>query len=563
MAASTIIPNPADTTTARPGNTVFANPNHLRPTSDDAPTTPDQRIAQSEPIPANINSNVGPHSSIPADSSEESERLQERGQPRDMGQWGNQHGETDRIMQNPEVQKDKHFENKLMHPVSNPVTVQFPATKTHPQGPRVSFADEATAQKHSPSVWEQLKGEVGALAQGLGGPATTDEAEQGLKNTPTGFTHPWESLKAAVSGVAGSANNASLMDKAKASWQAGDKVTALRHGVNALIPFVGKNADIAGDELASGDYAKAVGHTLSAILPFLLGGTEAPAAATTEAAAVPKGELWEDVQGSSPASVTSTAKPLAATRQVAEPWEDVQAEPRPQTQNVGLDDARAARDAANAPRATKGASPQSSAASRDLSAEAGQYLAQQSKGKSLADMHTESAEHAPDATSQAEIDEAANKEIAKIQKSPSGKPNVSFETHEGTFINRHRASINIGKAGEVGHVEAVSEPANPDAWRINSVDLDPEFRNKGLGVQAYEKLAKEADKAGVSRLESGGNVSPDAQNVWNALKRRGHDVTQTGTKENPQFVLQTGTKVKPTASIGQEWENFAHEQLSK
>jgi GNAT superfamily N-acetyltransferase len=178
-------------------------------------------------------------------------------------------------------------------------------------------------------------------------------------------------------------------------------------------------------------------------------------------------------------------------------------------------------------------------------------------------MHTEPVEHAPDATSQAEIDEAANKEIAKIQKSPSGKPNVSFETHEGTFINRHRASINIGKAGEVGHVEAVSEPANPDAWRINSVDLDPEFRNKGLGVQAYEKLAKEADKAGVSRLESGGNVSPDAQNVWNALKRRGHDVTQTGTKENPQFVLQTGTKVKPTASIGQEWENFAHAELSK
>jgi hypothetical protein len=37
------------------------------------------------------------------------------------------------------------------------VTVQFPATKTHPQGPIVSFPDEATAQQNSASVWQQLK----------------------------------------------------------------------------------------------------------------------------------------------------------------------------------------------------------------------------------------------------------------------------------------------------------------------------------------------------------------------------------------------------------------------
>jgi len=160
-----------------------------------------------------------------------------------------------------------------------------------PSGHNVAFPASMSmdaVRDAAKNVWEQLKTETGALSQGLGGPATLSEAAQAAKNTPTGVMHPWESLKAAVSGVVGSANNAALMDKAQAAWQAGDKATAIRHGVAALIPFVGQNIDTAGNEAVSGDYAESIGHTLSAILPFLLSGTEPAAVAPEAAPEVPK-----------------------------------------------------------------------------------------------------------------------------------------------------------------------------------------------------------------------------------------------------------------------------------
>lgn len=177
-------------------------------------------------------------------------------------------------------------------PTPAPVNVQFPS------GHVVQFPDVAMAQVHAPSVWAQLKNEtsalydqagqaVGAFSQGLGGPSTLKEAYQDVKNTPTGFAHPYESLKAAVSGVVGGLNSGPILDAAKQSWDAGDKVTATRHFVNALIPFVGANSDLAGDELISGQTGKAVGHTLAAVAPFILGTGERPSTQATAAGGVP------------------------------------------------------------------------------------------------------------------------------------------------------------------------------------------------------------------------------------------------------------------------------------
>jgi hypothetical protein len=180
-----------------------------------------------------------------------------------------------------------------------PVNVQFPHPTDPTQvGPVVQFPDEQTAVAHSANVWSQLKNEtstlydevgqvVGAFSQGLGGPSTLKEAYQDVKNTPTGFAHPYESLKAAVSGVVGGLNSGPILDAAKQSWDAGDKVTATRHFVNALIPFVGANSDLAGDELISGQTGKAVGHTLAAVAPFILGTGERPSTQATAAGGVP------------------------------------------------------------------------------------------------------------------------------------------------------------------------------------------------------------------------------------------------------------------------------------
>lgn len=195
---------------------------------------------------------------------------------------------------------------------TQPRIVQYPhPTDPSKQGATVMFPadmDETSFHSAAKAVWSQLKGEVGALSQGLGGPSTLKEAYQDVKNAPAGFAHPYESLKAAVSGIVGGLNSGPMLDAAKQSWDAGDKVTATRHFVNALIPFVGANADLAGDELTSGQTGKAVGHTLAAVAPFILGATEKP---TERAVAQSKGV----------ASAEPTVKPGKAAHAEVAPTE--------------------------------------------------------------------------------------------------------------------------------------------------------------------------------------------------------------------------------------------------
>lgn len=76
-----------------------------------------------------------------------------------------------------------------------------------------------------------------------------------------------------------------LAKKARDAYDKGDYMGALQHGLNYLVPFVGQQADQAGEQLKSGDIAGGVGRTLGAALPIAAGSPEVQSAAGDAASA--------------------------------------------------------------------------------------------------------------------------------------------------------------------------------------------------------------------------------------------------------------------------------------
>ena len=152
-----------------------------------------------------------------------------------------------------------------------------------PQGATVM----SPPQQAPRSVAQHAGEALGAVSESYGLPSSISEIKPYMQRSAEAAHHPIESLKqigASTAKMLGQPNDPELLDKAKASWEAGDKTSAAVHFMNYLTPFVGSASDRAGLELAHGDYGKAIGHTVAAILPFLFG-TPAEAAARTEAEA--------------------------------------------------------------------------------------------------------------------------------------------------------------------------------------------------------------------------------------------------------------------------------------
>ncbi len=152
-----------------------------------------------------------------------------------------------------------------------------------PQGATVM----SPPQQAPRSVAQHAGEALGAVSESYGLPSSISEIKPYMQRSAEAAHHPIESLKqigASTAKMLGQPNDPELLDKAKASWEAGDKTSAAVHFMNYLTPFVGSASDRAGLELAHGDYGKAIGHTVAAVLPFLFG-TPEEAAARTEAEA--------------------------------------------------------------------------------------------------------------------------------------------------------------------------------------------------------------------------------------------------------------------------------------
>ena len=152
---------------------------------------------------------------------------------------------------------------------------QFMAQQGAPPGaltPDSFMAQQASAPKPASAL-----SRFGTnFLSGLG--VTSDE---GAKNF---FEHP---IKTALDSLNAQGE---LAQKAKDAYSRGDYKSAIIHGLNYLVPFIGQQTDKAGEQLSQGDIAGGVGRTLGVAAPLVAGSPEARAtageAASTAAEAV-------------------------------------------------------------------------------------------------------------------------------------------------------------------------------------------------------------------------------------------------------------------------------------
>lgn len=154
----------------------------------------------------------------------------------------------------------------------------------------------------------------GNFKEGLG--ITNDE---GAKNF---FEHPINTLMNSFEG------QGELATKAKQSYDKGDYVGAIQHGLHYLIPFMGPQLDQAGEQAKQGDYAGAFGRTLGVAAPMITG-SPAVRGAAGEAASGVKGAVTnavtKDVPAQTEAAHSNFMKAIPPTKTTPYTPEDLQA----------------------------------------------------------------------------------------------------------------------------------------------------------------------------------------------------------------------------------------------
>jgi len=332
-----------------------------------------------------------------------------------------------------------------------------------------------------------------------------------------------------------------------------------------------------------------------AALPYVQPASVGTAAAG-ESAAAPKGALWEDITGTQPAS---TAAP-AARKVVAEPWSDVTVEPRPQTRNIGLEESKAAAEktpnvASTGAGAPKLPTAETSEAHQQMRATAVDYLREQSKGKSLADMSHEvigkaPEEVAPDADVRAYIKKqypnATDATLAEVTSKPlsseelnvaatkavrqatvQGKSTYTYSKDAGDLVHTHK--VDIQTAGKpTGFIKAVALADSPNDIVISRSQSN--IPNAKLGEMGYRKLferaAAQADESGAPVKVSGGPEgfrSPSAEATWDNLADSYPVVRDASGRPSVVFQPKLTPKPVPAAEDITNWESIAQHELSQ
>jgi hypothetical protein len=138
------------------------------------------------------------------------------------------------------------------------------------------------------SFLQHAKDSAQTILSDVGLPSTMAEYHEANRMLKGQITHPLETAKQVGEATVGSLispNDTEALQKARESWAKGDHVAAARHFMNYVVPFVGGSADKAGDAVENKEWGKAVGHTVTALLPFIFGGgEEAPITSVKEAA---------------------------------------------------------------------------------------------------------------------------------------------------------------------------------------------------------------------------------------------------------------------------------------
>ena len=126
----------------------FANPNNVQVADSDSPA-PNPRVAVANPIP-DVQTNSNEQLNEP--NIQVANALADRGQPRDLGQWGGQ--AYDDLMKDESVWKSEHA-----NAIGSQRARLRPVVVHYPSGHTVEFPSETHANTHAASVWERMKHE--------------------------------------------------------------------------------------------------------------------------------------------------------------------------------------------------------------------------------------------------------------------------------------------------------------------------------------------------------------------------------------------------------------------
>jgi hypothetical protein len=271
------------------GGKQLSNPNNAQvQDSDSTELMSDSAVAQANPLGLSDKSPAvgGTEAVQPLQYAEE---MADRGAPRDVNTWANQHGEADALMNNKEAW-DEEDQNQRGLAQSK---LRLISAGTHhivqaPNGQRVAFPKgtpndtmhsemskwwNATAQGAG-KAWASVQNAATNAAQAIGLPsdqpewqASTDE----FMRDPVGKTT--DVVGAVVGGLAHGFNtiipntpeNQAMVARARNEIGHGNTLAA----ATTLIPLVGDNLAKAVKQAQSHDFSGSVGTTIGTVLPFL------------------------------------------------------------------------------------------------------------------------------------------------------------------------------------------------------------------------------------------------------------------------------------------------------
>jgi len=150
---------------------------------------------------------------------------------------------------------------------------------------------------------------------------------------------------------------------------------------------------------------------------------------------------------------------------------------------------------------------------------------------------------------------------AELQRAASGIANDREPLPEGAVerAGGYRIPITGNEGKQVGSIDIeMRDPTGRrKASQVRGAQIDADERGKGLGVDAYQKLADFALAQG-KELWSDRTVEPEAQRIYEALKRRGYTVVEQDPNARPfdaQFKVTNGPSVAQPAEP--DWKGLA------
>jgi hypothetical protein len=389
-----------------------------------------------------------------------------------------------------------------------------------------------------------------------------DEVRHANAALPSQIAHPIDTAKDIASatgkGIVGMlpASAPALLHKASQAWQAGDHVTAIRHALNYITPLVGQASDQAGDEVESGDYGKAVGHTLAAIAPLLFGKLGGAPEAEPTAEPTPTKTPVQSEVAAKPVAKVATA-PMSDASRAAAAYMRANRMEAPAVEVI--DSRNPVEDTGTVniggkTQQVRGGTPKGVADVEGENAAAKKITDQIEQEKIKANDPVEilagirkragiTSKPSPTAVGESSLKDVTPEVVSRARVRATS--NYTYKKIEGDLLNQHKITVTDPSGKQIGVVGATEEVDRPNQWTVRVSDAAP--KGTEIGLEAYSKLMRQAEQQATKSgkpvtVQGDVSISDSAQRTWQKL---GKEYPVTYENGRPSITLQP--KSKPTA----------------